>query len=201
MKKIIALLLVAVMSLSLVACGGGSENNSNQQTNNGSQQETNVSQSGDANEPQKIELTLDNWSQCFDIVGAIGTSVYPNGNKVSDYIYHLVPKDSNIIVDNSGEGIVVRISCNIAKRYFTIDETGAITLRDTEYSEPFTYTCDSTKIDTDFSESSPCVLICGANAIDANTKYREEFENAERLVMFVPTDIEVLEIHGTVLLK
>ncbi len=45
MKKFIALLLVAVMSLSLVACGGGSENNNNEsQTNESTSSEQQTSE-------------------------------------------------------------------------------------------------------------------------------------------------------------
>ena len=58
MKKLFALLLVAVMCFSLVACGGGNDtpttdNNNEQQTNeSGSQQET---ENGDSNESEKAD--------------------------------------------------------------------------------------------------------------------------------------------------
>lgn len=65
MKKIIALLLVAVMCFSLAACGGDKEasNNNEPQTNNsGSQQE----QSSNAKE-KEIVITVDNWQEYFEI--------------------------------------------------------------------------------------------------------------------------------------
>ena len=57
MKKIIALLLVAVMSLSLVACGGGSENNNNEpQTNNSSSQQETADNSQEENADSAVNL-------------------------------------------------------------------------------------------------------------------------------------------------
>lgn len=69
MKKWIALLLVAVMCLSLAACGNGkTEDNSSTsqgQTTGNSPQDTDEPSNAELTE-QTIEITLDNWQEYFE---------------------------------------------------------------------------------------------------------------------------------------
>ena len=69
MKKLIALLLAAVMCLSLAACGNGkTEDNSGTsqgQTTDNSPQDTDEPSNAELTE-QTIEITLDNWQEYFE---------------------------------------------------------------------------------------------------------------------------------------
>ena len=69
MKKWIALLLAAVMCLSLAACGNGkTEDNSGTsqgQTTNNSPQDTDEPSNAELTE-QTVEITLDNWQDYFE---------------------------------------------------------------------------------------------------------------------------------------
>ena len=69
MKKWIALLLAAVLCLSLVACGNGkTEDNSGTsqgQTTNNSPQDTDEPSNAELTE-QTVEITLDNWQEYFE---------------------------------------------------------------------------------------------------------------------------------------
>ena len=71
MKKLLAMLLVAVMSFSLVACGGEAESK-----NDSVQQETTQNETSNAETeenkvekiPKEVEITVDNWQEYFEIV-------------------------------------------------------------------------------------------------------------------------------------
>lgn len=70
MKKLLALLLAAIMCLSLAACGNGkTEDNSGTsqgQTTDNSPQDTDEPSNAELTE-QTIEITLDNWQEYFEI--------------------------------------------------------------------------------------------------------------------------------------
>lgn len=73
MKKFLVLLLVAVMVLSLVACGGKkqSDNSDTQQNNSQTSTEastTEVTENKVEELPKEVEITVDNWQDYFEIV-------------------------------------------------------------------------------------------------------------------------------------
>lgn len=77
MKKMLALLLAAVMCLSLAACGGGqssTDNNSAQEQQTGTSTNDHEVTEADVSEPENTEpqyetvaLTLENWDEYFEI--------------------------------------------------------------------------------------------------------------------------------------
>ena len=88
MKKLLALLLAAIMCFSLVACGGGTPNTDDSSTQqNEAQQEaannedTDSSTETENNEPQSetVELTLENWNEYFEIVDKLDDKLMDMG--------------------------------------------------------------------------------------------------------------------------
>ncbi len=68
MKKILALLLAAVMCLSLVACGGGNDTPSTNDNNANNTSQENENSTTDNIDYEPVEITLDNWQDYFEVV-------------------------------------------------------------------------------------------------------------------------------------
>ena len=110
MKKYFALLLAAVMCLSLVACGGETPNTND---NNGTEQSE---QLGGESTEQTIEITLDNWQEYLEINQYFSVWYFPNafdeveGEPTLTFYVILETKEeySNYMVDwYSDDGIAV----------------------------------------------------------------------------------------------
>lgn len=120
MKKIIALLLVAVMCFSLAACGGDNEasNNNEPQTN----------ESGEKT-AKAVEISIDNWQEYFEIVEREETE--KNEFEEIEDMYkgvYLVLKDEYEMV---GYDTSIAIEYNYIEewRYVEIDkENGVLTI-------------------------------------------------------------------------
>ena len=98
MKKWIALLLAAVMCLSLAACGNGkTEDNSGTsqgQTTDNSPQDTDEPSNAELTE-QTIEITRDNWQECFEFRAVVSVKK-DSYNEVTgmQVIYKFLPKEA-----------------------------------------------------------------------------------------------------------
>lgn len=98
MKKWIALLLAAVLCLSLVACGNGkTEDNSGTsqgQTTNNSPQDTDEPSNAELTE-QTVEITLDNWQEYFEFRPVVYESK-DSYNEITgmQVIYKFLPKEA-----------------------------------------------------------------------------------------------------------
>ncbi len=98
MKKLIALLLAAVMCLSLAACGNGkTEDNSGTsqgQTTDNSPQDTDEPSNAELTE-QTIEITLDNWQEYFEFRPVV-YETKDSYNEVTgmQVIYKFLPKEA-----------------------------------------------------------------------------------------------------------
>ncbi len=200
MKKIFALLLAAVMCFSLAACGENKEasNDNEPQTNeNGSQQNPSGSQS-DApietpDELKEVELTLDNWSEYFEIIAKEEIDSSADGKETIDLAQYFAIKSEDTLVGDFG--VTVRIDCKMEQKYYTIDENGKVVCGDTVKTSDFRITADSSRYDTPFDASSPLKLVCSADA------YANEVEATDKPSAIVPTSVEVFEIYGSVLVK
>lgn len=98
MKKWIALLLAAVLCLSLAACGNGkTEDNSGTsqgQTTNNSPQDTDEPSNAELTE-QTVEITLDNWQEYFEFRPVVYESK-DSYNEITgmQVIYKFLPKEA-----------------------------------------------------------------------------------------------------------
>ena len=98
MKKWIALLLAAVLCLSLAACGGKAETSGNdtqgQQTSQNTQQTGEESSKTEPKE-QVIEITLDNWQEYFEFRPVVYESK-DSYNEITgmQVIYKFLPKEA-----------------------------------------------------------------------------------------------------------
>ena len=98
MKKWIALLLAAVLCLSLAACGNGkTEDNSGtsqEQTTNNSPQDTDEPSNAELTE-QTVEITLDNWQEYFEFRPVVYESK-DSYNEITgmQVIYKFLPKEA-----------------------------------------------------------------------------------------------------------
>ena len=98
MKKWIALLLAAVLCLSLTACGNGkTEDNSGtsqEQTTNNSPQDTDEPSNAELTE-QIVEITLDNWQEYFEFRPVVYESK-DSYNEITgmQVIYKFLPKEA-----------------------------------------------------------------------------------------------------------
>lgn len=137
MKKLIALLLVAVMCFSLVACGGGETPNTDdnsaqeQQTQNGNN-EPEVTEPDntepDNTEPENtepqyatVEITLDNWQDYFEFCEY--TVFLDNAFGEFDCFYicwSLAAKDG-LIVDENNSDIAIEYTYTTERKPYTVD--------------------------------------------------------------------------------
>lgn len=150
MKKWIALLLVAVLCLSLAACGdskaqdnsgtaqGQTADNSTQNTGepSGADVPQDTGEPSDA-EPteQTVEITLDNWQDYFEIKqylsGYIGTNDFGEPDHVEYYLSTMFTlkeeyaekvdfDGSNVAIEYSGDYIVKSVTANVTDCTFEI---------------------------------------------------------------------------------
>ena len=150
MKKWIALLLAAVLCLSLAACGkstteensgttqGQTADNSTQDTVEPSDtdvpQDTGVPSDAEPTE-QTVEITLDNWQDYFEIKqylsGYIGTNDFGEPDHVEYYLSTMFTlkeeyaekvdfDGSNVAIEYSGDYIVKSVTANVTDCTFVI---------------------------------------------------------------------------------
>ena len=187
-KRILSLLLVAIMACSICACGG-SENTS-----------------GGLFETEKeIEITIDNWQEYFEIKSEFlyNTRKDDFGEEIEDeiefdYSTFLCLKDeykdgwvsADIVVEydsNQAKGYVVE--GDFTNQSCTIEET-------LEFDEAFADL--SNKIETVKMRDYQTILHFQGGAVCGENKY--EGKATKRLIYSYP-DIEITRIKGTLVIK
>lgn len=166
MKKILALLLAAVMCFSLVACGGGEETPNTDDSSAQEQQAQNDNNEPEVTDPdvsepestgteitepentepqyETVEITLDNWQEYFEIRthNAFAENGFGEFERVVTW-YLLVSKDG-IVFDESNCNVTFEYTYTIERKPYTIDfENKTITYGETiatETSEPIVKT-------------------------------------------------------------
>ena len=193
MKKILALLLVSIMALSLVACGG---NNANAETNDNQTSQTETSNESNLTEQQQMVVDATNQvlasdsfkeivsayeeaSQCEakepKVVQAIDYQLDDfNGYKVdvmliklqADVMYdNAIYKDFQILVDKESGEVYDKVSLNVA-----------------EWSNSFDGTCKSEE------DVKPMLLMC-YSFLEQNGLL---WTDSETLVELTEADLEVI---------
>lgn len=140
MKKLFALLLAAVTICSLIACGGESSDHNKMQANeSGSQQEVENNQgkenTGSNKESKIVALSIENWTEYFEIITEEGLFSDPMGAKNADIRYSIALKDGVIISQKTWELITFEFSYNLEKRLYTVDENNNIVWEEAETTE------------------------------------------------------------------
>lgn len=198
MKKLIALLLAAVMCLSLVACGGGEtpsiDNNSTQeqqtQNDNNEPESTGTEIAEPENtEPQYeiVEITLDNWQEYFELreyyefkENAFGEFDRANTK------YTLVIKDG-IDIEASESNVVIEYIRTVDYKPYKVDfENKTITHGETIRTETNTDNPTIVEMKTQLYDKY------GATLFQSN--YNRLEGNSERVFV----DFELLRIKGSI---
>ena len=178
MKKMIALLLAAVMCLSLVACGGGEEmpntddssaqeqqmqNDNNDATENNDTaapilQENNEQQSSENNTPNivEIELTVENFDTYFELVEVpiFSENEFGETDEMDLYQYYLV-REEYIVSDMSD--FAIEYSCVWGRKNCEVDFTN------------LTYTL------SDFNDTTPPANVMNDRFYDIEVNGQERF--------------------------
>lgn len=119
MKKIMAILLAALVMVSMAACGG---------SNNG---ET----SGSGSELKVVELTMDNWTEYFEVVSEEALYKDMTGASNPDRIYSIALKEGVVFSKKTMETVTFLFRYNMEKTYYSIDENGGIVWGEIESSQ------------------------------------------------------------------
>lgn len=147
MKKILALLLAAVMCFSLVACGGTDtgSNNEPQTTESGTQQENednaaenNEQQTSENNTPNivEIELTVENFDTYFELVEVpiFYENEFGETDEMDLYQYYLVREEYNV---SDMTDFAIEYSCVWGRKDCEVDFTNlTYTLSDFKDTTP-----------------------------------------------------------------
>ena len=119
MKKIMAILLAALMMVSMTACGG---------SNNGETPDG-------GSELKVVELTMDNWTEYFEVVSEEAVYKDMTGASNPDRIYSIALKEGVVFSKKTMETVTFLFRYNMEKAYYSIDENGGIVWGEIESSQ------------------------------------------------------------------
>ena len=133
MKKILALLLVAAMCVSLVACSGGDKQTNDNHENIGKNTEQNEEIQNDIEpEYEIVEISLDNWQNYFELCRYDEYVENGFGEFENAYPYFYLASKEGIVLDIEKCDITIEYTKTLDYRPVTVDvENKTVT-----YGEP-----------------------------------------------------------------
>lgn len=120
MKKIMVILLAVLMTVSMTACGSAGQEDGT---------------SKNEGELRVVELTMDNWTEYFEVVSEEAVFKDLTGAQTPDRIYSIALKEGVVFSEKIKETVTFLFRYNMERTYYVISENGNILWGETEYTQ------------------------------------------------------------------
>lgn len=166
MKKIMVILLAVLMTVSMAACGSAVQDKES---------------SGNESSLRVVELTMDNWTEYFEVVSEEAVFKDLTGAQTPDRIYSIALKEGVVFSKKTMETVTFLFRYNMEKTYYTMDENGNIL-----WGEVETMQQQDGRRDLFVGDPFPSELV-NSNGGGATS---------ERRYVNIPADVEITGISG-----